>query len=414
MGFSITANWLKQLAAMPKFVILRKLGPLLIMVFLPWLLLQLLSNPSCTGPLLNEHQKDNLQLAAMVVADLHLAGPMAAWADRVRRDSFMKSSLKSAYRMLKPHALLVLGDISDWGRKSTKQQWESVVQRFHDMLQPFLGLPIHVTVGNHDVGDFYQLTPTLLRQFVNSFPGLDDTGSDVFAIRNISFVSLNAMALACDDCPLHSSMQRVVGNAKATLEKGFSSTVSSKSAGQMDSTSFDRNALQKPVLLLHLPLHRVDESVCHSIDIPRCSPWHEVEGGCLQLGVSAKSSQVRALTPYRSMMDMLSVNTSRYLLSALNPRLVLSAHAHHFCDRVHDDGTREITVSTFSWRNRDDPSFLYIHFYKDGATDIQQCFLPRESLVLALHVLQGVAIVAVIAICCTRYWILQRRVHLKA
>lgn len=36
-----------------------------------------------------------------------------------------------------------------------------------------------------------------------------------------------------------------------------------------------------PVLLLHLPLYRRDENACSSSDIPRCAPWHEVEGNCI-------------------------------------------------------------------------------------------------------------------------------------
>lgn len=395
--------------------LLSYLLPFSFLAFFPWILLHFLSNPSCSSPFnggLHHTHTSHVQLKAMVVGDLHLGGPTTLWLDRARRDAFMKASFKRASEMLKPHALLILGDISDWGRKSTEEQWGSVVQRFKDMAKPFLGLPYHVSAGNHDIGDYYQITPALLQQFVNSFPGLDDTGSAAFTIRNISFVAMNAMALACEVCPRYNSMKKVVEQFRKSDMSGSQS--SSESTQQTDSLM--HSTRERPVLLTHLPLYRADESVCDSIDIPKCAPWHEVEGGCASLFESVKSSRLHSLTHYRSMMDMLSINTSRYLLSALNPSLVLSAHAHRFCNRVLEDGTREVTVSTFTWRNRDDPSFLLIYFYKDGTHDIQQCFLPRESLVLGLHVLQGLVLLVLIILGGIRIRRVRRRVtmHLKA
>ena len=179
--------------------------------------------------------------------------------------------------MLKPHTLLILGDLSDWGRKSTDEQWKSVVHRFVKVAKPFLGLPYHVSVGNHDIGDFYQVTPALIHRFARSFPGLDETGSSTIMIKNVSFVSLNAMALACDGCPMHASMQNVVEDVKKNLQfptvKGLGTSAS---------------RFRKPILLSHLPLYREDESVCNTLDIPRCAPWHELEGDCLPLFTSRR------------------------------------------------------------------------------------------------------------------------------
>jgi hypothetical protein len=186
--------------------------------------------------------------------------------------------LQRAYAAIKPHTLLILGDLSDWGRKSTDEQWKSVVDRFRKIAKPYLGLPFHVSVGNHDIGDFYQVTPALARRFASSFPGLDETGSSTFVIRNVSFVALNAMALACDGCPMHTSMERVVEDMRESLQT-FPS---------MDGVGAAAERFQKPVLLLHLPLYREDESVCSTMDIPRCAPWHELEGDCLPLFASGQ------------------------------------------------------------------------------------------------------------------------------
>eukprot|EP00250_Pteridium_aquilinum_P018973 c24245_g1_i2 orf=226-846(+) len=149
---------------MPKKItfLLSSIPPFLCLVFFPWILLHILFNPSCSSPIftwngrLHPDDPSHVQLKAMVVGDLHLGGPTTMWLDRARRDSFMKASFKRAFQILKPHALLILGDISDWGRKSTEEQWGLVMRRFKDMVKPFLGLPYHVIVGNHDIGDYYQ------------------------------------------------------------------------------------------------------------------------------------------------------------------------------------------------------------------------------------------------------------------
>lgn len=48
------------------------------------------------------------------------------------------------------------------------------------------------------------------------------------------------------------------------------------------------------------------------------------------------------------------------LFDWINPRLIISGHTHHGCYRIHDDGTPEWTVSSFSWRNKKNPTFLLV------------------------------------------------------
>jgi len=68
-------------------------------------------------------------------------------------------------------------------------------------------------------------------------------------------------------------------------------------------------------------------------------------------------------------MDCLSLESSNILLDMLNPRLVLSGHTHHHCLVHHkspQDGTPipEYSVPSFSWRNRNDPSFYLVRRFK--------------------------------------------------
>lgn len=297
----------------------------------------------------------------MVVADLHLAGPHTVWVDRVRRESFMRSVFITAFRQLGPDALIVLGDVSDAGRKSSDGQWNAVVTRFWDLVRPFsqASIPIQIVVGNHDVGDHHDPGfSTRLPRFAASFPGLDETCGSRFTWNGIQFVSLNAMALQNEDC----------SGCSEQVELGF------------------------PVLLLHLPLYRVDESACSVIDVPRCAPWHDLEGPCLPLGSVVPSAREE---PYQVGQDMVSARNSARVLESFRPRLVLSGHTHRWCDRVHGDGTREVTVPSLSWRNRDDPGFGFLTLEKNAsAFALQRCLLARESTVIVVYILWGCTVVS--------------------
>jgi len=48
------------------------------------------------------------------------------------------------------------------------------------------------------------------------------------------------------------------------------------------------------------------------------------------------------------------------LLQWFKPRLVLSGHTHSGCEVLHDNKYPEISVPSFSWRNRNNPSFIMV------------------------------------------------------
>ena len=120
---------------------------------------------------------------------------------------------------MKPDALIVLGDVSDAGRRSNNAQWSEVVSRFQSLVRPFTGNPIHVVVGNHDVGDHHDPGfSSRLPRFAASFPGLDATCGSRFAWKGVDFVSLNAMAMHGDGCSVCSSVERSIENTMASLK----------------------------------------------------------------------------------------------------------------------------------------------------------------------------------------------------
>ena len=53
------------------------------------------------------------------------------------------------------------------------------------------------------------------------------------------------------------------------------------------------------------------------------------------------------------------------LFDMLDPRLVISAHTHHGCYKVHENGVPEWTVASYSWRNKPNPTFLLVKEVKD-------------------------------------------------
>lgn len=91
--------------------------------------------------------------------------------------------------------------------------------------------------------------------------------------------------------------------------------------------------------LQHFPLYRETEMECTGIDAP---PPEEKQ------------------VTNREKWEVVSKEMSVKLLSLIQPRLVLSGHTHHGCYLVHEDGTPEMTIPSFSWRNRNNPSFVLV------------------------------------------------------
>jgi len=48
------------------------------------------------------------------------------------------------------------------------------------------------------------------------------------------------------------------------------------------------------------------------------------------------------------------------LFEMLDPRLIVSAHTHHGCFRIHDNNVPEYTVASYNWRNKHTPTFLLV------------------------------------------------------
>lgn len=89
------------------------------------------------------------------------------------------------------------------------------------------------------------------------------------------------------------------------------------------------------------------------------------------------------------------------LSPSLSLRLVLSGHTHHGCRTKHRFGggavseqeevVEEWSVSSFSWRNRNNPTFLLATLTPTDAR-IEKCFMPEEDTVIQIYFMGGVLV----------------------
>ncbi|XP_058218271.1 uncharacterized protein LOC131329203 isoform X2 [Rhododendron vialii] len=280
------------------------------------------------------------------------------------------------------------GDVSARGSKLTRSKWPSVLQQFRRLLGPFLGLPFHVILGDRDIGDCSDLNVVSVNWIASNLPGLDSAGCGVFEIGNISFVSLNAMALLCGHNSLRFSVEKVIERESIDLRMdGEQQTeVLDGSSGfrlKSGDLGWRENVISSgsgPVLLLHFPLHCTEN----------CNFW----GTSADCGTSKHSCSSSTVPECRGsvgagpydLLHTLSPNATEYIFQALKPRMIFSAHSHKFCDRTHLDGTREVTVPAMSWDARNDPAFVVATFKRNGRIAIvRHCSLAKESNVLIAY-----------------------------
>ncbi|MBN3284376.1 MPPE1 Metallophosphoesterase, partial [Polyodon spathula] len=113
----------------------------------------------------------------------------------------------------------------------------------------------------------------------------------------------------------------------------------------------------------HYPLYRVSDAEC--------------------TGEDAAAPEEKNLV-FKEQYDVLSQEASRKLLWWFRPRLILSGHTHSACEVLHRETFLEVSVPSFSWRNRNNPSFILGSISSLNFT-LSKCFLPRESTVISIY-----------------------------
>ncbi|XP_032008726.1 metallophosphoesterase 1 isoform X3 [Hylobates moloch] len=270
-------------------------------------------------------------LKAMFLADTHLLGEfLGHWLDKLRREWQMERAFQTALWLLQPEVVFILGDIFDEGKWSTPEAWADDVERFQKMFTHPSHVQLKVVAGNHDIGFHYEMNTYKVERFEKVF-----SSERLFSWKGINFVMVNSVALNGDGCG-----------------------ICSETEAELIEVSHRLNCSRE-----HYPLYRRSDANCSGED---AAPPEERD------------------IPFKENYDVLSREASQKLLWWLQPRLVLSGHTHSACEVHHGGRVPELSVPSFSWRNRNNPSFIMGSITPTDYT-LSKCYLPREDVVLIIY-----------------------------
>ncbi|XP_031666191.1 metallophosphoesterase 1-like [Oncorhynchus kisutch] len=306
-------------------------------------------------------------LRAMVLSDTHLLGAVGGhWFDKLRREWQMERAFQTALALLRPEVVFILGDVFDEGKWSSPKNWEDDVCRFQKMFRHPSDTELVVLVGNHDIGFHYEMDWFKLQRFEKAF---NTTSTRMVTKKGVNFLLVNSVALHGDGCPICQSVEKQLH----TLSRDLNCSLLQNSQSSIireycqDAWTYPSTT---PIILQHYPLYRVSDAGC--------------------TGRDAAPPEERHLL-FREKYDVLSQEASHRLLQWFKPRLVLSGHTHSGCQVLHDNKYPEISVPSFNWRNRNNPSFILGSFSSSGY-GLSKCFLPEESTVIALYCSTGASL----------------------
>ncbi|KAE8653891.1 Calcineurin-like metallo-phosphoesterase superfamily protein, putative isoform 2 [Hibiscus syriacus] len=237
----------------------------------------------------------------------------------------MSKFFKKSFQSLNPDMLLVLGDVSAKGSELSRTKWLSVLHQFDNMLGPFLDIPLHVILGDRDVGQCSGLRTNSVNWIARNFPGLDSSGCGAFEISNISFVSINAAALLCGNNKLRFDVEKVIERDSLDLQMEIKGMDEAKNDFGMlrelsDDFRWRVNAMKSgsgPVLLLHFPLYRSGKT--HIMEGSTLKPIVDPSGN---VPASTKRKGFYGTDPY-DLSQTAPPNATEYIFNALKPRIIL-------------------------------------------------------------------------------------------
>lgn len=302
----------------------------------------------------------------LVLSDTHLLGKHTGhWFDKLRREWQMRMSFQATVQLHSPDVVFILGDLFDEGKwVGDNDEWMTYVKTARKLFNTTVDL--HVVIGNHDVGFHHDMTETKVERFFSEYQSKHFQLIEVN--ERILFIMGNSMALENDGCS-------ICEQAKMDLQELLLQIdCSSKRKPFFQCKGVKKlNSRTKPILLQHFPLYRESDELCEGSD----------------------PDKAQVITTFREGWDCLSKTSSEMLMDRLTPRLIMSGHTHDYCKFIHQDGTVEISVPSFSWRNRNNPSSIMLSV-TENSWKTSKCYLPQESTVISFY------IVAIIIICLCR------------
>ncbi|XP_046747456.1 metallophosphoesterase 1 [Diprion similis] len=313
----------------------------------------------------------------MFLADTHLLGSRNGhWFDKLRREWQMHRAFQTAMTIHKPELVFILGDIFDEGLWCSRAEFERYVARFNSLFYVPQNTQLYVVAGNHDMGFHYQIIPYLNERFVNAMKA---PSVERVSVRGNHFVLMNSMALEGDGCflckPTEMALKRIAKQLKCT--KGIGSSCKSKDILKQYS---------RPILLQHYPMYRESDEICHEVD---------------EAPANIKNEK------FRERWDCLSKEASEQLLDIMEPRLIVDGHTHHGCRKIHRKNILEFTVPSFSWRNKNNPSFLLGVFTPNNYM-VSKCYMPLETTVIKIYITGFILVFLYVALKVRRRFIYRR------
>lgn len=307
------------------------------------------------------------EIRVIFIADTHILGERNGhWLDKLRREWQMYRSYHSAVHLLSPDAVFFLGDLMDegqWGDWSTFARYSD---RFDFLFRSSSDKPeVHVLAGNHDLGFHYAISPFRVHWFEERF---NRSIVDTVSIKGHHFVLITSMALHGDGC-------RLCHEAEEKIENLAKNLICAKKGNCPHNVSNQFQPFRRPILLQHFPLFRINDDDClreNDFD-------HE----------DLTRDEV-----YRPRWEVVSQESTQFLIRKLEPRVVFNGHTHRGCKKRWMEPVEfwEYTVNSFSWRNGNRPTFLLATISGQDVL-VEVCHLPHESTVLRIYFASGIIIV---------------------
>ncbi|GFS58075.1 metallophosphoesterase 1 [Nephila pilipes] len=312
----------------------------------------------CTWPQIETNTKHS-SVKVMMLADVHLLGPrFGHWFDKLRREWQMYRTFQTAMTLHNPQVVFILGDIFDEGHQCNEIEFNNYVKRFHSVFSVPENTKLYVVIGNHDIGFHYGISPRLKERFERSF---NTSSVEMVTINNNIFILVNSMALHGDNCFLCKPAEDKLKEVSEILKCAKSGSATSNGCKKYKSLPL----YSPPIFLQHFPLYRPSDSHCKEPD----------------------SAPPRIINePFREFWDCLARGSTNKVLDYLEPRAVFSGHTHHGCFTIHRNRIPEWTLPSFSWRNKNDPSFVLAAFAPDTFL-VSKCYMPKESTVIHLYMI---------------------------
>ncbi|KAF9222694.1 Metallo-dependent phosphatase [Gyrodon lividus] len=247
-------------------------------------------------------------------------GPLLSALTQIMVDLNLRKSWNSAFRRLRPDAVIVLGDMMDNGRLSMEaSEYEAYYTRYQSIFS--MGdapVPTYYLPGNHDVGLGHATSFSL---------EADARYADHFGHRNYrrtignhTLIFIDAPALVEEDL-LRAEHGQGYDSWPAVAHGPVEFVKQSASIGS-----------QGPVILFtHIPLARPLDAACGPLR----------EKGSIRQGYG--------LGYQNTLMD----GATEFLLESVKPSLIMSGDDHDYCEYEHtipssNEKVREVTIKSIS------------------------------------------------------------------